>query len=153
MVDANIVGQGHVDIRQGVGVQTDRIERRGLMAALDTSQSLVWFDANGAIVDANRNAQQMFAYNEVEMLQQDYYILCGASQSHALSYRREWNSISEGKTKHTERSFVAKDGTEVWASVNYAAIKNENGSTRRVMAIFIDMGRFACKPSDRRWVR
>jgi hypothetical protein len=35
--------------------QHSGIERRGLMDALDASQSLVWFDGAGVIVDLNKN--------------------------------------------------------------------------------------------------
>ncbi len=131
----------------------DRVERRGLMAALDASQSLVWFDCNGQIVDANENALRMFEYDCKEIKQLDYYALCGSSNSNCLADRREWQKISEGKSNHNERSFLSKSGSEIWASVNFAAIRNENSSTRRVVAIFIDMGKFAWKPNDLRWVR
>lgn len=147
------------DRLDGTPARSDRIERRGLMAALDASQSLVWFDASGSVVDANENALQMFGYSELEMMKQDFCVLCGSSNngrsgsSGSLASRREWNRIATGETVHNERSFVTSDGAEIWASVSFAAIKNENGVTRRVVAIFIDIGKFAWKPNDLRWAR
>lgn len=128
--------------------QANMVERRGLMDALDASQSLVWFDANGMIVDANDNSLRLFAYSGEEILKQDYFALCGSSDRQQMADRRQWNKIASGELNHTERSFVGQDGSEVWSSVNFAAILNEDGTTRRVVAIFIDMGKFAWKPKD-----
>ena len=128
--------------------QSNRIERRGLMDALDASQNLVWFDANGVIVDANPNALKLFAYQEDEMLKQDYFSICGNNARQLMADKRQWARIASGELNHMERSFVGKNAHEVWSSVNFAAIKNENGSTRRVLALFIDMGKFAWKPND-----
>lgn len=127
------------------------IERRGLMDALDASQSLIWFDGAGVIVDANVNALRLFAYSEGDIFKQDYFALCGAKSKQILADKREWVRIAAGDMCHTERSYTAQDGREVWSSVNFAALKNDDGSTRRVLAMFIDMGRFAWKPNDSRW--
>jgi len=127
---------------------SNKIERRGLMDALDASQSLVWFDGAGAIVDANDNALRLFVYGDGEIQKQDYYVLCGGNPKQLLADKREWSRVAAGEICHTERSFKAKDGREIWSSVNFAAVLNPDGSTRRVVAIFIDMSRFAWKPND-----
>lgn len=126
----------------------NKVERRGLMDALDASQSLVWFDAHGNIVDANENALRLFSFGASEVVQQDYRTLCGNNPKQALADKREWNRIASGEMCHNERSFKSKDGREIWSSVNFAAVLNADGSTRRVVAIFIDMSRFAWKPND-----
>ena len=131
--------------------QNNGIERRGLMDALDASQSLVWFNGAGVIVDANENALKLFAYREGDILKQDYFALCGAGSKRILADKREWARIATGDLCHTERSYVAQDGREVWSSVNFAALLNDDGSTRRVLAMFIDLSRFAWKPNDARW--
>ncbi len=132
--------------------QANRIERRGLMDALDASQSLVWFDGAGMVVDANSNALEMFGFSDSEILKQDYFSLCRRDAQASMADKREWQRISGGEMVHTERSFWRKDGQEVWASVNFAAIRNDAGKTRRVMALFIDLNRFAWKPNDVRRV-
>lgn len=126
----------------------NRIERRGLMDALEASQSLVWFDANGMVVEANANARHMFAYNASEVLLQEYCSLCPPCKHNQLANKREWQRIANGELINTERSFISNDGSEIWASVTFAVIKNASGRARRVLAIFIDMERFAWKPKD-----
>ena len=122
------------------------------MDALNASQSLVWFDGAGMVVDANANACRMFAYDDANFIKQDYFVLCGSNARNQLGDKREWAHIAAGEVHHTERSFKAKDGREIWSSVNFSALLNSNGSTRRVVAIFIDMAKFAWKPNDTRRV-
>ena len=127
------------------------IERRGLMDALDASQSLLWFDGAGVIVDANTNALRLFSYDAGDILKQDYFALCGMRSKQVLADKREWARIAAGDMCHTERNYTAQDGREVWSSVNFAALKNDDGGTRRVLAMFTDLGRFAWKPNNTRW--
>jgi len=127
------------------------IERRGLMDALDASQSLLWFDGAGVIVGANNNALQLFSYDEGNILKQDYFALCDARSRQLLADKREWERIASGEMCHTERNYATQDGHEVWSSVNFAALKNDDGNTRRVLAMFTDLGRFAWKPNNTRW--
>lgn len=131
--------------------QHNGIERRGLMEALDDSQSLVWFDGAGVIVDANPNALRLFAYENGEFLKQDYFALCGVGGKRVLADKREWGRIAAGQMSHTERSYSTQDGRENWSSVNFAAMLNEDGSARRVLGMFVDLSRFAWKPNDSRW--
>ena len=131
--------------------QTNGIEKRGLMDALDASQSRIWFDPDGMVVDANVNAERMFTYSGDDIMRQDYFALCGTGSTQQLAEKREWNRIASGEMIHVERSYKTKDGREIWSSVNFAALKNEDGTTRRVVAIFIDLSRFAWKPNDAKW--
>lgn len=123
--------------------QYNGIERRVLMDALDASQSLVWFDCAGVIVDANTNALKLFSYVVGDILKQDYFTLCGGRTKLNLADKREWARIADGKLCLTERTYTSNDGREIWSSVNFAALHNEDGSTRRVLAMFVDLSRFA----------
>lgn len=125
----------------------DKMERRGLMKALDASQNLLWFDANGRIVDANRNVLNLLGYSADEILLHDFFDLTIDNQGQLLSQRRTWLRISTGDLVHNEVSFHGKDRIDVWASVNYAALRHDNGETRRVLAILIDLTKWAWKPS------
>lgn len=125
----------------------DKMERRGLMKALEASQNLIWFDANGRVVDANQNALGLLGYAAEEMLRHDFFDLTMENQAQLLSQRRIWLRISSGELVHSEISFHGKDGIDVWASVSFAALRHDNGETRRVLAMLIDLTKWAWKPS------
>jgi methyl-accepting chemotaxis protein len=129
-------------------MRSDKMERRGLMAALDASQALIWFDAAGRIVDANDNALTMFGYSIDDLLQRSYSDLIHAPTRQDHSYQRLWERIQTGQLRNEERSYYTASGSEVWTSANFAAITNEFGLTRRVLAILIDLSPWSWKPKD-----
>ena len=124
----------------------DQMERRGLMDALDQAHAIVWFDPQGQVVDGNENAIRLFGLTGNELFLEDYFTLCGQSRPSNMADRREWARIAAGEMVHCERNFVSSDGTKIWSSAIYAAIKREDDTTRRVIAIIIDLTRFAKKP-------
>ncbi|MFQ5623756.1 MAG: PAS domain-containing protein [Paracoccaceae bacterium] len=128
--------------------RSDKIERKGLMAALDASQALVWFDPDGRVVDVNDNAVTMFGYAQQEFIRLDFFDLCGESASSRRSLERQWLQVVSGERCNDERNFMTRDGKRLWASVSYAALRNEYNLARRVVAIFIDLTPWSWKPPD-----
>jgi methyl-accepting chemotaxis protein len=124
------------------------MERRGLMRALETSQNLLWFDATGRIVDANEKVLALLGYSSADLLRRDFFDLTLDNPNNLLSQKRIWNRICSGEHVHSEMNFRARDGADVWTSVSFAALRHDNGETRRVLAILIDLSRWAWKPSS-----
>lgn len=126
----------------------DRRERRGVMAALDQSQCLVWLDAHGRIVDANVNVQALLDRDLPAMKTQNHATLIGITDPDSPQYAIHWARIRDGALKNEERSVYTTDGNEVWSSISYAPIKNDAGKTRRVLAIIIDLSPWSWRPKD-----
>lgn len=126
----------------------DRRERRGVMAALDLSQCLVWFDPYGNIVDANPNISNLLGYTLDQLKGMNHAVLIGEPDLSAPHYQRMWDRIRDGHQKNDERSIYDSHGTEIWSSLSYAAIKNDKGQTRRVLAIVIDLSPWSWRPKE-----
>ncbi len=118
------------------------------MAALDASQCLIWFDATGRVVDANTNTQALLSYDLVTMRHLTHADLIKEPDAEHPSYQTHWALIRSGAIRNEERSFYTEDGTEIWSSVSYAAVRNDAGETRRVLAIIIDLSPWSWKPKD-----
>ena len=128
---------------------SDKADRRGLMRALDVSQALVWFDADGRIIDSNPNFHALLNLSPPALADYSYFNLVGESDGDAPAIQRRWDRISSGMMSNEERSFYAPSGQEVWCSASYAAIRNEDtGRTRRVLCILIDLSPWSWKPND-----
>lgn len=127
---------------------TDKTDRRGLMKALDKSQNLLWFDASGRIVDANDNAMALLGYTADEIRRLDFFDLTTDSPHQVMAQKRTWLRISTGEHVHSECRFRASDGSDIWTSANYAALRHDTGETRRVLAILIDLTKWAWKPKN-----
>ncbi|QHQ35963.1 PAS domain-containing protein [Algicella marina] len=126
----------------------DRRERRGVMAALDHAQCLVWFDALGRVVDGNPNAQDLLSYDLDNLKSCTHAALTGETDVDSPRYLTHWARIRDGELRNEERSVLTRNGTEVWSSISYAAIRNDAGKTRRVLAIIIDLSPWSWRPKD-----
>ncbi|MEM1267866.1 MAG: PAS domain-containing protein [Pseudomonadota bacterium] len=123
--------------------QTDRRERRGVMAALDHSQCLIWFNAQGRILDANPLAQDLLGRH---LIDETHALLVGEYHGSWPSYSAYWARIRDGLLRNEERSLHRGTGEEVWTTISYAVIASPTGGTRRVLAIVIDLSPWAWKP-------
>ncbi|MEO0913152.1 MAG: PAS domain S-box protein [Pseudomonadota bacterium] len=128
----------------------DRRERRGVMAALDAAQCLVWFDGNGRVVDGNPNTQDLLGYDLTALKGCTHAVLTGEDQPDSPQYLTHWARIRDGELRNEERSVYTRKGSEVWSSISYAAIKNDAGQTRRVLAIIIDLSPWSWRPNEHR---
>lgn len=126
----------------------DRRERRGVMAALDATQCLVWFDPYGRILDANPNVQKLVDRDLDGMKAMTHAQMIGEQDAAAPHYQKMWERIRDGQQHNDERSVFDKSGTEIWCSISYAPIMNEKNQTRRVLAIIIDLSPWSWRPKD-----
>ncbi len=140
---------GSVEERRSLVLDpSDRVERRGIMRALDQAQCLIWFDADGFVVDANANAVSLFRCPHDRFVRQSFHQLsCGPRKPTAGDFRN-WARIIAGATHNEERRFYASDGEEIWASASYAVVRNPDDSIRRVLAIVINLASWAWRPND-----
>jgi len=126
--------------------ESDRVERRGVMAALDHAHALVWFDAEGRIVDANANALRLLAYSSTEIERRGFGDLIGDASAHDAARRKTWERICNGSIRQEERTIHSGENCELWCSVTYAAIRSDRGTVRRVLAIIIDLAPWSWRP-------
>ena len=130
-------------------LKSDKADRRGLMAALDAAQALVWFAPDGAILEGNANLQNMLAMSQVDLQARSYFdLIHGPDRKPDPADDQRWARISTGALPNEERSFFTSTGAEVWSSANYAAICNEAGVPRRVLGIIIDLSPWSWRPND-----
>jgi PAS domain S-box-containing protein len=127
---------------------SDRVERRGLMRALDEAQCLIWMSPDGDVLDANENAVDLFGYSGAGFRERSFFnLICGRRAPMAADLRI-WASICAGELRHEERSLFRFDAEEVWTSASYAVMRNPNGAPRRILMLVINLSSWAWKPKD-----
>jgi len=124
----------------------DRSERRGVMAALEASHPLIWFDCAGWVLDASAKAVSLLNYNFAPEDRLTYSLLTGMGAGRVDRGTAHWARIASGQLVSEERGLFRSDGTEVWSNLTHAAILNADGSTRRVLTIVIDMSPWSWRP-------
>lgn len=126
----------------------DRIERRGVMAALDTNQCLVWFDPTGRIAEANARMQALVDLPQTRLERMTYQDLMGETGRHDSYFKTHWTRIATGAITSEEREIPLRDRPSLWVSITYAAILDAEGKTRRVLAIVIDLSPWNRSPME-----
>lgn len=123
----------------------DRADRRGLMAALDVAQCLMWFDGQGRVLETNQNTQDLLSLGAEVLQSMTYQDLAGDPGQHGNYFAKHWGRIASGALRVEERELVGAN-CRVWASISYAAIQRQDGQTRRVFALIIDLSPWSAKP-------
>ena len=134
--------------RRQEGHPSDRRERRGVMAALDASHPLVWFDGSGRVQEFNDRMRRMLDCGEAEPGDWTYASLFGIADAQGPYVQTQWQRIASGDLISEERGLMRRNGTEIWSSISYAAILNADGSARRVLAIVIDLAPWSWRPKQ-----
>ncbi|MHA3976095.1 PAS domain-containing protein [Halovulum sp. GXIMD14794] len=129
----------------------DRAEYRGLMAALDATQCLIWFDASGQVEGANANAQGLFdlPLEDLRTLSLAELAETAHKPGHSPYYERHWARVLQGRLRTEERVLFDRHGREIWCSLTYAPVRNEAGAVTRVCALIINLSRWSWRPPDR----
>lgn len=146
--DASAIAAGEASeraIEVGRANDADRADRRGLMAALDEAQCLLWFDPDGRILESNANTQDLLGLSEDYLSEMTFQDLAGEPDQHHEYFAKHWGRIASGALRAEERELVGND-CRVWASITYAAVKRGDGQTRRVFALIIDLSPWSAKP-------
>ena len=135
----------NASIRTGARRAADRLDRRGVMAALEASHPLLWFNARGQVIDANLRTRNLLLYALGAQDKTTYADLTGLAVDAEFT-DKHWERIAAGQIQCEERALYRSDGTEVWCALNHAAVLNADGSTRRVLTILIDMQPWSWRP-------
>ncbi len=128
----------------------DRAEYRGLMAALDAAQCLIWFDPTGKVEAANANAQGMLdmPLEDLRTLTMSDLAGDGHKPGQAAYYQRHWDRILTGRLRCEERGLIDRHDREIWCSLTYAPLRDTEDKVRLVCALIINMSRWSWRPPE-----
>ncbi|MSU91347.1 PAS domain-containing protein [Rhodobacteraceae bacterium 2CG4] len=128
----------------------NRAEYRGLMAALDAAQCLIWFAPSGRIEAANANAQGLLdmPLEDLRTLSLTDLANDGDKPGQAAYFRRHWARVVAGQLRCEERALIDRHGDEIWCSLTYAPLRDDDGEVRLVCALIINMSRWSWRPPE-----
>ena len=128
--------------------QSDRRERRGIMAALDQAHCLLWFDPQGRVIDANPNIQALLGA-DLDHLSTWTYADVTAGSTGSESYLKEhWGRIIAGDLRAEERDVITAEGARLWCSLTHAPIKSAEGEVKLVFTMLIDLSPWNKSPKE-----
>lgn len=107
--------------------------------AMEIDEALIWTDAVGTMVWANRRTQSLFGYAESELLGRPVMMLYSASNSPALTKEIFEGTFSGGWRGDIMN--VMKDGTEFPCQMTTTLMKDAQGQPIGIAGVLIDLRR------------
>ncbi len=133
-----------IELRRGLmaltqifgGANRDSEETLG---ALNRSQAVIEFQADGTIRSANQNFLSLMGYDLDEVKGRHHSIFVDPAYRDGEAYRQFWDALRKGEFKTAEFKRLAKGGREVWIQATYAPIADRSGKVYKVVKFATDI--------------
>ncbi|KWS37908.1 chemotaxis protein [Pseudomonas syringae pv. rhaphiolepidis] len=119
-------------------------EYEGKVAAIDRSQSIIEFDLNGRVLNANENFLKVLGYRLDEIQGQHHRMFCEDDYLNSPAYRAFWAKLERGEYDSGEYDSgeykrIGKNGRELWISATYNPIFDPDGRPYKVVKFANDV--------------
>ncbi|WP_122393488.1 PAS domain-containing protein, partial [Pseudomonas savastanoi] len=114
-------------------------EYEGKVAAIDRSQSIIEFDLNGRVLNANENFLKVLGYRLDEIQGQHHRMFCEDDYLNSPAYRAFWAKLERGEYDSGEYKRIGKNGRELWISATYNPIFDPDGRPYKVVKFANDV--------------
>ena len=113
-------------------------ENLGIMNALISVVSVVFYDLDGRIIDINQKNQELFNIKKEDYIGKTHFDFLPEAQENTEWFIQFWEDIRNGKIR-TKEYFIKKDDKEMWLKETFTAILNESGEPEKIINIGIDI--------------
>lgn len=114
-------------------------EFESMYNAINRSQSVIEFDLNGIILNANQNFLSTMGYNLDEIKGKHHRIFCKAEDAESPSYKEFWEKLARGQFESNEYHRIGKEGKDVWIQASYNPVLDMNGKVFKVVKFASDI--------------
>uniref|UniRef100_Q07SD7 Methyl-accepting chemotaxis sensory transducer with Pas/Pac sensor n=1 Tax=Rhodopseudomonas palustris (strain BisA53) TaxID=316055 RepID=Q07SD7_RHOP5 len=107
--------------------------------AINRSQAVIQFGADGVILDANAHCLAAFGYALEEIKGQHHAMLIDPQYRQSTDYRLFWDRLARGEAEAGQYKMLGKNGQEVWLQASYARVNDEPGKAARIVLVGMDV--------------
>ena len=115
------------------------IDARGKLLALDRSQAVIQFDLTGRVVEANENFLRLFEYARDQIIGSHHSLFCEQDYVASEEYAELWRNLASGKSDAGQYKRVARSGRPVWIQSSYNPILDLQGRPVKVIKFATDI--------------
>ncbi len=112
---------------------------RARLAALESTQAVVEFSADGTVVSASAKFLALVGYSAEEVLGQHHDIFVDAAQRGTPAYKQFWTDLAAGKPVSGEFARVAKDGSPLWVQSTCTVVAGAKGKPGKVIEVVTNL--------------
>lgn len=114
-------------------------DHQGQIAAIHKSQSVVSFDMDGVILDANDNFLDLTGYRLSQVRGAHHAMFVAPEERDSPAYAAFWRDLAAGHYKSGEFKRISHDGREIWLQASYNPILDMNGRPFKVVKNAVDV--------------
>jgi methyl-accepting chemotaxis protein len=109
--------------------------------AIDKSQAVIEFNADGTIRNANENFLAVMGYSLSEIAGKHHRIFCDDAYTSTREYQEFWDQLRRGQFRSGRFKRLTQKGKDVWLLATYNPLLDESGTVIGVMKIAADITR------------
>lgn len=114
-------------------------EAAGKLQAIETSQAVIEFTAEGTILRANANFCLTTGYSENEIVGQHHRMFVDPAEAASPGYRAFWEKLGRGEFDGGRYKRYGKHGKTVWIQATYTPILDSEGRVMKVVKFATDI--------------
>lgn len=115
------------------------IDARGKLLALDRSQAVIQFDLTGHVVEANENFLRLFEYELDQIVGCHHSIFCEPDYVASKAYKEFWSALASGRSDAGQYKRISRSGREVWIQSSYNPVLDLQGRPIKVIKFATDI--------------
>ena len=110
-------------------------EAIGLVDALTQAKSVVEYDLDGKILEANKNFLTSLGYQSKDVKAKNNKDFCDPNFADSDAYSDFWMKLAMGQPESQELKRKAKDGSTVWFSSSFLPILGSDGKPYKIVEV------------------
>ena len=110
-----------------------------ILQAVSRSQSVVEFEPDGTIIEANQTFLELMGYSADEVIGKNHSMFCSKGEVGSARYQHLWSELMEGKAQVSEFQRFGKNGKLVWFQASCHPVLRTDGTVEKVIKIANDI--------------
>ncbi len=125
-------------------------ESISILAALRHGQSIIEYEIDGTIVDANEKFLSLMGYRIAELIGKHHCIFVETLSRDSRTYRAFWDKLKCGEPQKGRFKRIASNGREIWFDASYNVITDAQGRPFKVVTLASDIAitTISCRHAD-----
>lgn len=113
-------------------------ENVGIMNAMISVVSVVFYDLEGRIVDINQKNQEFFNIKKEDYIGKTHFDFLPEAKENPDWFKKFWEDLRSGKTR-TKEYYIKNEDREMWINETFTPIFNEKGEPEKIINIGVDI--------------
>ncbi|MEJ2003396.1 MAG: GAF domain-containing protein [Cyclobacteriaceae bacterium] len=126
-------------------MQRSQAEGESTMEAINQSVAFLELNAEGKIININKNFLDIMEYKKDDLLGEHHRIFVSKEDKNDESYKELFRELASGKRRHGEYQRISKYGQVRYLYESYAPVIRNDGGISKILLFAFDLTRFHLK--------